>query len=175
MTEPSAETETEGSRRADAQCLLAIGQAQSLPALSTLCQEGRATDCFFVVTAGEFVVAKCIAGERTALSTFGPGSVLALMPALDGEPCAVTISALDDSEVVMIKRERLLDLLGQPGEPNPDLANLLSLLAIRRLRGATSNLAQALLCALRAPEPSGRIDAVRLARIQADSYAWLGD
>ena len=174
MTEMSAETTSEGFRVADVQSLLGIGQPRSLPALSTLCQEGQVTDCFFVVTAGELVVTKSIAGERTLLSTFGPGSLLALMPALDGEPCAVSISALNDATVVAIKRERLLALLEQPGEPNPALANLLSLLAIRKLRGATNELAQALLGALQSPEQDGRIDAVRLARILADSYAWQG-
>jgi CRP-like cAMP-binding protein len=172
VTEPGAETGADGFRGADAQSLLHIGHSRSLPACATLCQEGEVTDCFFVVTAGEFAVAKCIAGEMTVLSTFGPGSLLALMPALDGEPCAVTISALQDATVVAITRDRLLALLEQPGEPNPGLANLLSLLAIRRLRGATNDLAQALLCALQDPERGGRIDAARLARIQADSYAW---
>jgi hypothetical protein len=47
------------------------------------------------------------------------------------------------------------------------------LLAIRRLRSATDDLAQALHSALRAPEQHGRVDGLRLARIQARGYAWL--
>jgi CRP-like cAMP-binding protein len=108
------------------------------------------------------------------LSTFGPGSVLALMPALDGAPCAVSICALNDATVVEIERSSLLALLAHDSEPNLWLANLLSLLAIRRLRGATNELAQALYSALQTPDCAGHIDAVRLARIQAGSYAWLG-
>ena len=132
-------------------------------------------DRFFVVTAGQFEIAKCIAGQRHTLSISGPGSVLALMPALDGEPCAVSICALGDATVVEIKREDLLALLDDAGEQNLPIANLLSLLAIRRLRGATDELAKALYCALQSPERRGRIDALQLARIQAGSYAWLGD
>jgi hypothetical protein len=66
-------------------------------------------------------------------------------------------------------------LLSREGEQNLPIANLLSLLAIRRLRGATNDLANALYCALRSPERRGRMDALQLARIQAGSYAWLGD
>jgi CRP-like cAMP-binding protein len=172
-TSADAATESSGGPDADAKLLASAGQARSLPARSVLCEEGEVTDCFFLVTAGEFIIAKRIAGEETRLSTFGPGSLLAVMPALDGAPCGVTISALNDATVVAIKRERLLTLLEQ-ADPNSGLANLLSLLAIRRLRGATNELSQALLCALRSPERPGRLDALRLARIQAGSYAWLG-
>lgn len=154
------------------QALLGAGQPRFLPALSTLCEEGQVTACFFVVTAGNFVIVKRLSSGQTALWNVGPGSVLALMPAFDGAPCAVTITALDDATVVEITRESLLDLLGSNGHPNLELANLLSLLAIRRLRQATNELAQALVCALQSTEHPGRIDAVRLARIQAASYVW---
>ncbi len=174
MSAPGAENLPECFRGPEAQALLEAGHTRSLPALSLLCEEGQVTDCFFLVTAGEFVLAKRIAGCLHSLSTFGPGSVLALMPALDGAPCAVSICALNDATVVEIKRSSLLALLGHDSEPNLWLANLLSLLAIRRLRGATNELAQALYSALRTPDCTGHIDAVRLARIQAGSYAWLG-
>lgn len=155
--------------------LLRVGQRRAIHASSTLCAEGQAIDRFFVVMAGQFEIAKCIAGQRHILSISGPGSLLALMPALDGEPCAVSISALGDATVVEIKREDLLALLDHDGEQNLPVANLLSLLAIRRLRGATDELAKALYSALQSPERRGRIDTLQLARIQAGSYAWLGD
>lgn len=174
MTETTSATASPAVCAADTLSLLGVGQTRSLPALSTLCQEGQVTDCFFLVTGGEFALAKSIAGERIVLSTLGPGSLLALMPALDGGPCAVTISALNDATVVVIPRDRLVALLERTADPNPALANVLSLLAIRRLRGATSALSAALLGALRSPECDGRIDPLRLARIQADGYGWQG-
>jgi len=173
MSEPGAETVPDCLRGPATQLLLGAGQPRSLPAFASLCEEGQVTDRCFVVTAGEFVVAKRIAGRLQTLSVFGPGSVLALMPALDGAPCAVSISARSDATVVEIKRSGLLALLEH--EDDPGLADCLSLLAIRRLRGATNDLAQALYCALQSRDCKGRIDAMSLARIQAGSYAWLGD
>jgi CRP-like cAMP-binding protein len=173
MSEPSSEGVPDSFQGPDTQPLLRAGQMRTMPALSTLCEEGQAIDCFFLVTAGEFEIAKRIAGLRCALSTFGPGSVLALMPALDGAPCAVSMRALSDATVVEIKRDSLLAMLDHDENPNLRVAERLSLLAIRQLRGATNELAQALVCALRSPDRKGHIDAMRLARIQAGGYAWL--
>jgi CRP-like cAMP-binding protein len=175
MNEPSAEAVPDCFRGPDTQPLLDAGQMRTMPALTALCEEGQVTDCFFLVTAGEFEIAKRIAGRQCALSTSGPGSVLALMPALDGAPCSVSMRALNDATVVEIKRDSLLAMLDHGGTPNLKVANRLSLLAIRRLRDATDELAQALYCALRSTDRKGHIDAARLARIQAGSYAWLGD
>lgn len=157
----------------DADLLLGSGQSRFLPAGTTLCEEGQLLDRFFMVTSGEFEVAKDIGGRRCPLSVFGTGTVLALMPALDGGPCAVTISARADATVLEIKREALLALLGQPLDAIPEIASRLSLLAIRRLRSATDELAQALHCAIRSPDHCGRVDATKLALIQAHGYAWL--
>ena len=175
MNEPPAESVPECLFGPDARTLLRAGRKRSIPALAVLCEEGQVTECFFLVTAGKFEIGKLIAGRQYALSTLGPGSVLALMPALDGAPCAVSISALDDASVVEIKRDSLLAMLEHAGEPDLDVANRLSLQAIRRLRGATNELSQALYQALKSPERNGRIDAMRLARIQAGSYGWLND
>jgi len=162
-------------RGRDTASLLDVGQVRNMPALASLCEEGDVTQSFFLVTAGEFEIAKRISGQDCALSTFGPGSVLGLMPALDGEPCAVSMRAVNDATVVEIERDSLLAMIDSSGAPDVKLANHLSLLAIRRLRGATDELATAIYSALRSPDRKGRIDAMRLARIQAGSYAWLGD
>jgi CRP-like cAMP-binding protein len=174
MNESAPEPSADGLSGPDAEALLGAGKPRTVHARTILCREGQVTDCFFVVTRGKFSVAKRIGGKKHALSVLGPGSVLALMPALDGEPCAVSISALSDATVVAIPRERLLALLAHHGEADLHLANSLSLLAIRRLRGAIEELSRALYTMLRSPEHQGRIDALCLARIQAGSYGWLG-
>jgi CRP-like cAMP-binding protein len=175
MSQAGAESVPDGFRWPDAQALLGAGHPRSLAASSTLCEEGQVTDRFFLVTAGEFAVAKRIAGRLHTLSIFGVGSVLALMPALDGAPCAVSISAQSDATVVEIKASDLLDLLAHDADPGLRLARSLSLLAIRRLRDATNELALALCAALQSRDRRDPIDTLRLARIQAGSYAWLGD
>jgi CRP-like cAMP-binding protein len=172
VSSPSAEIPIEGPQGPDAQMLLGAGEARCFPASSNLCEEGQTTDCFFLVTSGTFVVVKHVAGRLATLWTAGPGTLLALMPAFDGRPCAVTISAVDDATVVAITRERLLSLLKRRGQTDVALANLLALFAIRRLRQATNDLAQTLFSALQSTDGPARIDAVRLARIQAAGYVW---
>jgi CRP-like cAMP-binding protein len=175
MSPSDTESITDCLRWPDAQALVGAGHPRSLRASSLLCEEGQVTDRFFLVTNGEFAVAKRIAGRRQTLSVFGPGSVLALMPALDGAPCAVSISAQSDATVVEIRASALLDLLARDGDACLRLASSLSLLAIRRLRGATNELALALCSVLQSRDCRSPVDALVLARIQAGSYAWLGD
>jgi CRP-like cAMP-binding protein len=152
--------------------LLQAGQARTLPAHALLCQEGQVTDRFFVITAGEVEVAKSIAGKSRALSTSGPGSVLALMAAIDGEPCAVSMRTLGDATVVEITRGSLFALLAPERAADSNFVHDLAVVAIRRLRGATDELAQTLFQALRASPRAGRIDPASLARIQARNHAW---
>jgi len=175
MNTPTGDAVRGGFRSPETRALLDAGRVRSVPADSNLCEEGRGTECFFLVTSGEFEIVKCIAGKSCVVSTFGPGSLLALMPALDGAPCAVSMRAAGDATVVEITRDCLLAMIVDDGKPAAKVANRLSLLAIRRLRGATAALSQALHSALTSPEKRGRIDPMRLARIQAGSYAWLED
>jgi CRP-like cAMP-binding protein len=156
----------------EATALLQAGQTLDVPAHTVLCQEGKCTDRCFVLTAGEVEVAKTFAGKLRPLATFGPGSILALMAALDGEPCAVSMRTLGDATVVEITRGSLLALLDPEHAAGSTLAHDLTLVAIRRLRGATDDLAHTLFQALRASPRVGRIDAASLARIQANNHAW---
>ena len=172
MSDPESESGPSGGRGVEADALLQVGQARAVPAHTLLCQEGQITDRFFVVTAGQVEVAKDFAGKTRTLSTFGPGSILALMAALDGEPCAVSMRTLSDATVVEITRGRLLALLDPAQAAGSSLAHELTLVAIRRLRSATDELAHTLLHALRSSPRAGRIDAASLARIQADNHAW---
>ena len=172
LSEPESEAKPDGFHGPEARALLQAGQARALPPHALLCQEGKATDRFFILTAGQVEIAKCIAGRPRALATTGPGSVLGLMAALDGEPCSVSMRTLGDVTVVEITRSSLLALLTPEHASDSDLVYDLALVAIRRLRGATDELAQTLFQALRASPRTGRIDAHRLARIQAGNHAW---
>jgi CRP-like cAMP-binding protein len=172
LSDGDSEPKPSGRQGFDAESLLRAGQVRSLPARALLCQEGQTTDRFFVVTAGEVELAKSIAGKFRALSTHGPGSVLALMAALDGGPCPVSMRTLGDVTVVEITRGSLFALLDPDRAADSDLVHDLALVAIRRLRGATDELAQTLFQALRSSPRAGRIDLASLARIQAANHAW---
>ena len=102
----------------------------------------------------------------------GPGTVLALMAALDGEPCPLSMHTLGDATVVEITRGRLLALLDPEVAAHSNLVHDLALVAIRQLRGATDELAHTLFQVLRSSPRAGRIDPAGLARIQAGNHAW---
>jgi CRP-like cAMP-binding protein len=172
LNAPEIESEIPGFRRPEALVLLLAGNARTMKARSLLCQEGKRTDRFFVITEGEVEIEKSIAGKRCALATSGPGSVLALMAALDGAPCPVSLRALGRAKVVEITRRRLLALLDGEAASDSGLAHEFALVAIRRLRDATDELAQALCHALRSSPRAGKMDARDLARIQAGNHAW---
>jgi hypothetical protein len=79
---------------------------------------------------------------------------------------------LSDATVVEITRCGLLALLDPEQATVSSLAHDLTLVAIRRLRGATDDLAHTLFEALQSSPRAGRIDAGSLARIQASNHAW---
>ena len=172
MSYPESQSRTSGLHGVEAQALLSAGKVRAIPAHTLICQEGHTIDRLFVVTAGEVEIAKTVAGKSHALATFGPGTVLALMSALDGERSPVSIRALTDVEVVEVLRSSLLSLLDPERGEGAGLAHDLTLVAIRRLRSATDELAQTLFQALRSSPRAGRIDASNLARIQARNHAW---
>ena len=170
MSDQESEPGSDGFLGPEGGALLEAGQARSIPSHALLCQEGKATDRFFVLTAGQVEIAKSIAGKSCALTTSGPGSVLGLMAALDGEPCAVSMRTLGEATVVEITRSSLLALLD--AEQAPNFVHALALVAIRRLRNATEELSQTLFQALRSSPRGDRIVPHSLARIQAGNHAW---
>ncbi len=175
MSDPESEAKPTRLQALETDFLLHAGIVRAMPAHAFLCQEGQLTDRFFVVTSGEVEIAKSIAGKTLALSRTGPGSVLALMPALDGEPCAVSLRTLCEATVVEITRSNLFALIDPEQAEQASASHLvhaLALVAIRRLRAATDELSQTLFHSLRSSPRAGRIDAQRMASIQAGNHAW---
>lgn len=154
-----------------AQALLRNSRLRTMPALSFLCQEGQITDLCFVVTAGSFEIAKIIDGRSCTLDTSGPGSILALMPALDGAPCSVSMRALAEATVVEITRATLLDLVNAAKTSDTTVVHDLALAGIRRLRQSTEDLGRALYRALQS-DRSGHISPLDFAKIQSATHAW---
>jgi CRP-like cAMP-binding protein len=134
--------------------------------------EGSDPDSFFVIVAGEMEVSRTIAGRCCVLGIAGPGHMLAFMAAIDGGLCPLAIRALTESTLVEIDRTTLLALLASDQEPHLAIARKLALLAIRRLRSATDDLARALHFALATPGRGGRIDPRQMARIQMANHLW---
>jgi CRP-like cAMP-binding protein len=140
-----------------------------------LCHAGQSLDRFFVLTQGTVEISRTAAGRTLALGTCGPGSILALMAALDGQPCSVTMRAQQDSTVVELSRTTVFDMLQPDGPRSANLSRDLAILTIRRLRRATDDLSSTLCRLLRASANKGRLDVLDvldLARIQAENHTW---
>lgn len=151
--------------------LLRAGQERALSASSLLYDEGQLANHCYVVTEGTIELAQTIDGRYHALSQHGPGSILALMAALDGGPARVSMRATERVKLVEITREALCAIFGD--EPRyAALADQLTITAIRRLRNATDELAQAIHRSLTATRRPGHMDVVDLAKIHAGNHAW---
>jgi CRP-like cAMP-binding protein len=172
MSQGGADPELSGPAGTELEALLRVGEMRLLPASSILCAEGLPANHCFVITEGTVEVTMTLAdGERT-LSTCGPGSILALMTAVDGGPCRVSMRARVDVKAVEIAREGLLDVFGFEDNACPTLADKLTITSIRRLRRSTDELALTLHRSLTTTERPGHLRAPELALIHAGNHAW---
>jgi CRP/FNR family cyclic AMP-dependent transcriptional regulator len=151
--------------------LLRAGQQRLVPAGQVLCHEGKQLERFFVLTRGTVDLSRTVVEKTLALGACGPGSILGLMAALDGQPCAVTLRAREDCTVVDVSRAAVFDMLRPDGPWSANLSHDLALLTIRRLRRATDDLAGTLFRALQSRQ-AGRLEVLDLARIQAKNHVW---
>jgi CRP-like cAMP-binding protein len=172
LSEAECEPNADCLRGPEGLALLQAGQQRLVLAGSVLCHEGQNLDRFFVLTKGTVEISRTVAEKRLPLGTCGPGSILALMAALDGQPCAVTMRAQQDCSVVELTRSAVFDMLQPDSLWSASLSHDLAMLTIRRLRRATDDLASTLCRALRPSAQAGRLDVFDLARIQAKNHAW---
>jgi CRP-like cAMP-binding protein len=172
LSEPKSDAEPAVFSGPEVKALLQAGQSRTMTAHALLCEEGKVTDHFFFMIAGKVEISKTMNGTCRVLATSGPGSVLALMPALDGAACAVSMRAQGEITVVEINRSKLLAMLDPSESSDSNLVHDLTLVAISRLRAATDDLAKTLYQSLRASPRAGRLDPNGLALIHASNHAW---
>jgi CRP-like cAMP-binding protein len=172
MNEDGDEPKLPGLGQPELKELLRAGRVLDVPPHSMLCEEGQLLSRCFVVAQGAVEVAKTVGGTYHPLSKHGPGSVLALMAALDGGPCRVSMRAADAAKVIEIGRENLLAMFSVNDNPASALAYKLTTMAVRRLRQATDDLAQAIHRSLVASGRPGHIAIPDLAMIHARDHAW---
>ena len=175
MSDPSSGPSLAGLSRSEVEELLRAGPERVLPAFSLLCEEGQLASRCYVVTQGAVEVGKTIDGKHHTLSKHGPGSILALMATLDGGPCRVNLRATEDVRVVELGRDDLFSIFGADRHGCPALADKLAITAIRRLRHATDELAQAIHRSLVASDRPGHLQIPDLAIIHAGNHAWKVD
>ena len=115
--------------------LVNAGTRKRVPAGRMLVQESDPGGQLFVITQGEFRAFSCNeAGREITFGTAGPGEVIGEM-ALDGGPRSADVVALVQSEVVVVERETLRELMRE----NPDFGFNLIERIIRRARIAMTS------------------------------------
>jgi len=160
------------------QTLLRAGQTRMLSPSAVLCEDGQLARHCYVVTQGTVEVSKTIDGIHCALAEHGPGSVLALMATLDGGPCRISLRAAEETTVVEVGREVLFSLFRAGVDPDfgtgddAALAERMTITAIRRLRAATDELAQAIHRSITIAKRPGHLGIADLASIHAGNHAW---
>lgn len=104
-------------------------------------EQGSRDDSLYVVVRGRLKVTSfSTAGRESLLGLEGPGNVIGELAMLDGEPRSASVSAVEDSELLVLARSEVLGFLSQ----NADAAlSLVSILAsrLRRLSRRTEDLA----------------------------------
>jgi CRP-like cAMP-binding protein len=98
----------------------------SLAAGGRLFAQGELGDSLYVVVAGRVGVER--GGARVA--EIGAGECVGELAALDWEPRSATVVALEDTELIRLERDDLLDLLGD----HPELVRALAGVLVARIR-----------------------------------------
>ena len=95
----------------------------------TLFIEGEPGDRVFFIMSGRVQVIKTLAsGESRELAVLGESDIVGEMAVLDGRPRSATVTALDETEVLVVLKDSFLASM----EQQPKLAiNFLKLLALR--------------------------------------------
>jgi CRP/FNR family cyclic AMP-dependent transcriptional regulator len=164
--------------------LFEAGRRVRLRPGAILISEGDASDRVMLVLSGRLKVSSFSAsGRETVLGFRGPGAVLGELSALDGEPHAATVEAVEPTEIAVLAADRFVRALTE----HPD--TLLDLLrsVIVRLRdadrkraefgelSADGRVAERLLELAAAVEPPGDgRSPVTLTITQAEIAGWVG-
>ena len=103
----------------------------------TVFWEGDAPDWFYMVVKGRVKVLKHSSlGKEFIIAFFGPGEMFGEVAVLQGKPYPASAQAVDDTEVLGIRREELLSFLGRRPEVSLRIVGVLG----GRLRDAHDRL-----------------------------------
>jgi CRP-like cAMP-binding protein len=96
----------------------------------TICRQGEAGETFYIVKSGAVEVSAYNGqGYKVMLRRMGPGDFFGEISLMTGEPRSATVSAVEDTEVLMMDKEDMRYLL----EENSQLAEHVSgILAVRQ-------------------------------------------
>ncbi len=107
------------------------------PKNSLLINEGDKTDSLYIISSGKVkAIITDENGKEVILSIFGPGEYFGELAFIDGEHRSASIITRETTEVLIISREGIRDILST----NPNLAFNLLIGVVKRLREANKQI-----------------------------------
>jgi CRP/FNR family transcriptional regulator, cyclic AMP receptor protein len=135
-----------GLDKDDLRRLAGIARETTLPAGSTLFDQGDESDGLYIVVTGIIRIYLTADDTREAtINLLEDGEVIGEMALLDGLPRSAGAAALTEAKLIFIPREPFLELL----DSSPGLARQIILMLCERLRAANAQVDQALFHDLR--------------------------
>jgi len=117
--------------------LTRVANKKVFPRNSLLINEGDKTDSLYIIISGKVkAVITDENGKEVILSIFGPGEYFGELAFIDGEDRSASIITREPTEVLIISREGIRDILAS----NPNLAFNLLIGVVTRLREANKQI-----------------------------------
>lgn len=117
--------------------LTRVATQKIFPKNSLLINEGDKTDSLYIISSGKVkAIITDENGKEVILSIFGPGEYFGELAFIDGEDRSASIITREATEVLIISREGIRDILSS----NPNLAFNLLVGVVKRLREATKQI-----------------------------------
>ena len=111
--------------------LLALSRQTNVKARDVICRKGEPGDALFIVISGKLKVTNQSAdGRELILAILEDGETFSEMSLLDGLPRSASVTAVQDSQLLVIKRQDFLSYL----EQHPNVAIALLVILSTRLR-----------------------------------------
>jgi len=115
--------------------IAASGVVRAFAKNTVLISEGDVGDALYIILSGRVkVYASNAAGREVVINFHGPGEYVGEM-SLDGQPRSASVITTEPSTCAIVNRAQFRDFLAQ----NPDFAQHLIQILIRRCRSATEN------------------------------------
>jgi len=125
---------------ADLAALASASRVRALRRGQVVCTTGDPGDTLIVVISGRVKVAiRSADGGELTLVVVGPGGTIGEVSVADGGPRSADVETLEDSQLLLLPRERVADICARVPSAAQALATAVAA-ALRRLTGATADL-----------------------------------
>lgn len=121
--------------------LVSLAQSRQFAARQSVVEQGQPGGDVFAIVSGHLkAVTRAASGKDVLLAIMGPGEIFGEVTLLDGSPRSATVTTLEPSELLVLKREDFLKFL--EGSPKVTV-KLMEVLArrVRRLSQRSEDLA----------------------------------